>query len=105
MTNLKDDLVCEIQDLQTQIDEYTRKINQLKTALDRKEHQLKQIPITLECIIIECMILHNNAIQLELLENILERVEVEMFPKQFQSYSSYNEGWNDCVETLKTRLR
>ncbi len=105
MTNQKDDLVCEIQDLQTEIDEYTRKINQLKSIIQTKEQQLSEIPITLERIIIECMIAHNGEIRLEILENILDRVEVEMFPKQFQSYSSYNEGWNDCVENLKTRLR
>jgi predicted nucleic acid-binding Zn-ribbon protein len=105
MTNQKDDLVCEIQDLQNEIDEHTRKINQLKTALERKEQQLNEIPITLERIIIECMIAHNGEVRLEILENILDRVEVEMFPKQFQSYSSYIEGWNDCVVELKTRLR
>lgn len=105
MTTQKNNLVWEIQDLQLDINEHTRKINQLKTRLEQKEQQLKQIPITLERIIIECMIAHNGEVRLEILENILDRVEVELLPKQFQSYSSYNEGWNDCVEELKTRLR
>jgi hypothetical protein len=105
MTDQKNNLVWEIQDLQLDIDEHTRKINQLKTRLEQKQQQLNEIPITLERIIIECMLAHNGEVRLEILENILDRVEVEMLPKQFQSYSSYNEGWNDCVEELKTRLR
>jgi molybdopterin converting factor small subunit len=105
MTNQKDDLVCEIQEIQTEINEHVRKINQLKTTLGQKEQQLKEIPITLQRIIEECMLGRNRQIQLDLVENILDRVEVEMLPKNFQSYCEYNQGWNDCIEEIKTRLR
>ena len=113
MTNKKDDLVCEIQDLQNEIDEHTRKINQLKTRLEQKQQQLNEIPITLERIIIECMLAYNGEIRLEILENILDRVEVE-----FLSYKvvmdeqepivdivEYHRGWDNCLKELKRRLR
>ena len=105
MTNQKDDLVDEIQDLQTQIDEYVRKIIQLKGIVQVKEQQLQEFPITLQRIIEECMLGRNREIQLDLVENILDRVEAELLPKKSQSYSSYNEGWDDCIEELKKRLR
>jgi hypothetical protein len=105
VTNQKDDLVFEIQDLQTEIDEHVRKINQLKSAIQVKEQQLQEIPITLQRIIEECMFSLNREIQLTLIEHILDRVEVEFFPKKSQSYSSYNEGWDDCIEEIKRRLR
>jgi hypothetical protein len=105
MTTQKDDLVYEIQGLQLEIDEHIRKINQLKITLGQKEQQLKQMPITLQRIIEECMLGRNRQIQLDLVENILDRVEVEFFSKMFQSYQEYNDGWNDCVENLKKRLR
>jgi hypothetical protein len=105
MTTQKDDLVFEIQELQTEIDEHVRKINQLKSVVSVKEQQLKEMPITLQRIIEECMFVHKRQIQLDIVENILDRVEVEMFPKKFQYLNDYNEGWNDCIEDIKARLR
>ena len=105
MTTQKDDLVFDIQELQTEIDEHVRKINQLKSIIQVKEQQLNEIPITLQRIIEECMFGCNRQIQLDLVENILDRVEVEMFPKKFQYLNDYNEGWNDCIEDIKARMR
>lgn len=65
----------------------------------------KPKPITLQRIIEECMFSLNREIHLTLVEHILDRVEVEFFPKKSQSYSSYNEGWDDCIEEIKRRLR
>jgi len=110
MTTQKDDLVFEIQDLQTEIDEHVRKINQLKSAIQVKEQQLQKIPITLQRIIEECMLGLNREIQLDLVENILDRVEVEFFSK-LQQEAGYtevyykNKGWNNCLKELKGRLR
>ena len=62
-------------------------------------------PITLELIIVECMIGYNNTVIPELIENILDRVQVEWLPDEHQSYSGYNEGWNDCLETIKGNIK
>lgn len=62
-------------------------------------------PITLSTIIEECMVYYNNTIEVSVLENIIDRVEVEWLPKRYQSYSEYNESWNDCVDELKSKLR
>jgi len=113
MTNQKDNLVCEIQDLQNEIDEHTRKINQLKTILERKEQQLNEIPITLDRIIIECMIAYNGEIRLEILENILDIVEVEFLSHKvvmdeqepIVDVVEYHRGWDNCLKELKRRLR
>ncbi len=43
MTDEQDKLVREIQDLQFEIDEYTRSINKRKIILERKEQQLKEM--------------------------------------------------------------
>jgi molybdopterin converting factor small subunit len=106
MNTEKDDLVFALQELQTEIDEHVRKINQLKSAIQVKEQQLKQMPITLQRIIEECMLARNREIQLDLVENILDRVEVEFFPKLGSIEPPlYNDGWEDCLKELKGRLR
>ena len=67
-------------------------------------------PITLQRIIEECMLGLNREIQLNLVENILDRVEVEFFSK-LQQEAGYtevfykNKGWNNCLKELKGRLR
>ncbi len=106
MNTQKDDLVFELQDLQTEIDEHLRKIIQLKSIVQVKEQQLKEMPITLQRIIEECMLGLNREIQLDLVENILDRVEVEFFPKLASIEPPlYNDGWEDCLKELKGRLR
>lgn len=63
-------------------------------------------PQTLERIITECMIAYNNTVIVELMERILDRVEVEFFPKLGSIEPPlYNDGWEDCLKELKTRLR
>jgi len=102
----KEHLECEIEELKIEIAQKTREIGNLKGILERKkQQQLKEMPITLQRIIEECMFIYNRQIQLDVVENILDRVEIEFFPKKSQSYQEYNEGWNDCVEELKRRLR
>jgi hypothetical protein len=113
MSNQKDDLVFEIQDLQTEIDEYVRKIVQLKSIISVKEQQLQEIPITLQRIIEECMLGRNREIQPELLENILDRVQVEFLSQKvvmdkeepIVDVVEYHRGWDNCLKELKGRLR
>jgi hypothetical protein len=67
-------------------------------------------PQTLERIITECMIGYNNTVIVELMGRILDRVEVEFFPKLQQEAGDTevyykNKGWNNCLKELKTRLR
>ena len=61
-------------------------------------------PITLKRIIWQCMESYNKTVQLPVIERVLDRVEVEWFPKKYHSYSFYNRGWNDCVDELKGKL-
>lgn len=110
MTTQKDDLICEIQDLQTEIDKHASKINQLKSIVSVKERQLQEFPITLQRIIEECMFVQNRQIQLDIVENILDRVEFEFLPKLQQEAGDTetyykNKGWNNCLKELKLRLR
>lgn len=105
----KEHLECEIKELELEIENHDKAIQNLINVQNRTKQKLEELQrqksITLERIIVDCMIGHNSMIQLELLENILDRVEVEMLPKKSQSYSSYNEGWDDCIEEMKGRLR
>jgi TolA-binding protein len=105
----KKDLECEIKDLELEIEERNKSIQNLKNLQEQRKQKLEELqrqkPITLQRIIEECMIGYNGLIQPEILENILDRVEVEMLPKKSQSYSSYNKGWDDFIEEMKGRLR
>lgn len=66
----------------------------------------KQKPQTLERIITECMIGYNNTVIVELMERILDRVEVEFFPKLGSIEPPlYSDGWEDCLKEMKGRLR
>ena len=113
MTNQKDDLVDEIQDLQTEIDEHVRKIIQLKSIIQVKEQQLQEFPITIQRIIEECMLGRNREIQLDLVENILDRVEVEFLSNKvmldeeepLSVMMDYGTGWKNCIKYLKERVR
>ena len=83
------------------IDENTVKIEGVEYKKVSKEK-----PQTLERIITECMIAYNNTVIVELMERILDRVEVEFFPKLGSIEPPlYNDGWEDCLKELKTRLR
>jgi hypothetical protein len=113
MTTQKDDLVFDIQDLQNEIDEHVRKIIQLKSIISVKEQQLQEIPITLQRIIEECMLGRNREIQLDLVENILDRVEVEWMTNKvgvdkeepIVDVVEYHRGWDNCLKELKERVR
>jgi hypothetical protein len=102
----KEHLECEIQELKIEIEQKARAIGNLKGILERKEQQLQQFPITLQRIIEECMVGRNRQIQLDLVENILDRVEVEWLPKLASIEPPlYNDGWEDCLKELKGRVR
>jgi hypothetical protein len=101
----KRDLECEIKELELEIKDHETAIQNLNNIKERKQQQLNKFPITLERIITDCMINHNSCVQLELIENILDRVEVELLPKKIKSYGDYDEGWNDYFEELERRLR
>ena len=123
------DLECEIKELQLEIEDHQKAIGKLKTYLERKELQLKEMtnqqpldiieiggvkykrveeqkPITLENIIAGCMLFHNNEIQVKLLEHILDRIEKEWLPNEvIEDGEDYNNGWNDCLQYLKENLK
>ena len=106
----KEHLQCEIKELELEIEERNKSIQNLINVQNRTKQKLEELQrqksITLERIIAECMVGHNSMIQPELLENILDRVEVEFLsvkPNEINLY--YGEGWEDCVRELKKRLR
>jgi molybdopterin converting factor small subunit len=110
----KEHLECEIKDLELEIEERNKSIQNLKNLQEQRKQKLEELqrqkPITLERIIVDCMVGYNSMIQVELLENILDRVEVEFFPKLQQEAGDTevyykNKGWNNCIKYLKERLR
>lgn len=92
------------------VDENTVKIEGVEYKKVAKE---TPITITLERIITDCMIGYNSSIMMELLENILDRVEVEWLRNKvgrdteepIVDIVEYHRGWDNCIEELKTRLR
>jgi hypothetical protein len=109
MMTEKEHLECEIKELEFEIEAHNKAIKSLRNIQEIKKQELeRQRPITLQRIIGECMINHNSCVQLELGENILDRVEVEWLPLEGshdgKSYD-YSDGWEDCIKELKTRLR
>ena len=108
----KKDLECEIKDLELEIEERNKSIQNLKNLQEQRKQKLEELqrqkPITLQRIIVECMVGCNHLIQVELLEHILDRVEVEWLPNELEyeeNDTGYNQGWNDYYEELKERLR
>ena len=145
------DLECEIKELQLEIEDHQKAIGKLKTYLERKELQLKEMtnqtpcnyrtptkynveylddkmvivngvqyqkveepkPQTLQRIIEECMLGRNREIQLDLVENILDRVEVEFLTNKvmldeeepLSVMMDYRTGWENCIKYLKERVR
>jgi chromosome segregation ATPase len=108
----KEHLECEIKELELEIEEHNKAIQNLINVQERRKQKLEELqrqkPITLQRIIAECVISHNSGMEMEVLENILDRVEVEWFPLEGshdgKSYD-YSDGWNDCIKYLKKRLR
>ena len=110
----KEHLECEIKELQLEIEEHNKAIQNLINVQERRKQKLKELerqrPITLQRIIAECMLGLNREIQLDLVENILDRVEVEFFPNLQQEAGDTgvyykNKGWNNCIKELKERVR
>jgi hypothetical protein len=82
------------------------------TIMGVKYKRVEEQKPTLSSIIAECMMFHNKEIQMELLEHIVDRVEVEWIPKEQSSSGSQNvyvecsvEGFNDCLTKIKGKLR
>jgi chromosome segregation ATPase len=106
----KEHLECEIKELELEIEERNKSIQNLINVQNRRKQKLEELerqkPITLQRIIEECMVGRNREIQLDLVENILDRVEVEFFPKLGSIEPPlYNDGWEDCLKEMKGRLR
>ena len=111
------DLECEIKELQLEIEDHEKTIQNLINVQNRTKQKLEELQrqksITLERIIVDCMIGHNSMIQLELLENILDRVEVEFLSNKvmldeeepLSVMMDYRTGWKNCIKYLKERLR
>jgi hypothetical protein len=63
-------------------------------------------PITLELIIVECMVAHQGGVDFSLIENILDRVQVEWFPcDDANDGEEYQLGWNGCLQYLRKKLK
>jgi molybdopterin converting factor small subunit len=110
----KEHLECEIKELELEIEEHGKSIQNLINVQNRRKQKLEELerqkPITLQRIIVDCMVGYNSMIQVELLENILDRVEVEFFPNLQQEAGDTgvyykNKGWNNCIKYLKERVR
>lgn len=110
----KEHLQCEIKELELEIENHGKAIQNLINVQNRRKQKLEELqrqkPTTLQRIIAECVISHNSGMEMEVLENILDRVEVEWLPKLQQEAGDTevyykNKGWNNCIKYLKERLR
>jgi hypothetical protein len=128
MTNQEDKknlLVFHIQQLQTEIDEYTTRINELKTILERKELQLKEMTNQQPLDIIEIGGVKYQRVEepkpktlLEIIrewnydedyltdEELVNRIERQWLPDEvIEDGEDYNKGWNACLKYLQERIK
>jgi molybdopterin converting factor small subunit len=113
----KEHLECEIKELELEIEEHGKAIQNLINVQERRKQKLEELerqkPITLQRIIEECMLGRNREIQLDLVENILDRVEVEFLSNKvmldeeepLSVMMDYGTGWKNCIKYLKEGLR
>jgi hypothetical protein len=113
----KEHLECEIQELELEIENHGKAIQNLINVQERRKQKLEELqrqkPITLQRIIEECMVGRNREIQLDLVENILDRVEMEFLSNKvmldeeepLSVMMDYRTGWKNCIKYLKERLR
>jgi hypothetical protein len=127
MTNQQDKknlLVFHIQQLQTEIDEYTTRINELKTILERKELQFKEMTNQQPLDIIEIGGVKYQRIEepkpttlYEALhevyygttyvhkEEICGVVERWLPDEMIEDGEEYHYGWNACLKYLRERIK
>jgi hypothetical protein len=117
MTDEQGHLECEIKELELEIEEHNKAIQNLINVQERRKQKLEELqrqkPITLQRIIAECMVGHNREIQVELLENILDRVEMEFLSNKvmldeeepLSVMMDYRTGWKNCIKYLKENLK
>jgi molybdopterin converting factor small subunit len=117
MMTEKEHLECEIKELELEIEEHGKAIQNLINVQERRKQKLEELerqkPITLQRIIEECMVGRNREIQLDLVENILDRVEVEFLSNKvmldeeepLSVMMDYRTGWKNCIKYLKEGLR
>ncbi len=113
----KEHLECEIKELELEIEEHNKAIQNLINVQNRRKQKLEELqrqkPITLQRIIAECMLGLNREIQLDLVENILDRVEVEFLSNKvmldeeepLSVMMDYGTGWKNCIKYLKENLK
>jgi hypothetical protein len=128
MTNQEDKknlLAFHIQQLQTEIDEYITRINELKTILERKELQFKEMTNQQPLDIIEIGGVKYQRVEepkpktlLEIIrewnydedyltdEELVNRIERQWLPDEvIEDGEDYNKGWNACLKYLQERIK
>ena len=116
------DLECEIKELQLEIEDRQKAICKLKTYLERKELQLKEMTNQQPLDIIEI-----GGVKYQRVEEPKPQTLYEMFCKKHGEFISreaiceivkewlpakviedgedYNNGWNDCLQYLQERIK
>ena len=118
------DLECEIKELQLEIEDHQKAIGKLKTYLERKELQLKEMTNQQPLDIIEIGGVKYQRVEepkpttlYEALhevyygttyvhkEEICGVVERWLPAKVIEDGEDYNKGWNDCLQYLQERIK
>ncbi len=118
------DLECEIKELQLEIEDHQKAIGKLKTYLERKELQLKEMTNQQPLDIIEIGGVKYQRVEepkpttlYEALhevyfgttyvhkEEICGVVEKWLPAKVIEDGEDYNKGWNDCLQYLQERIK
>ncbi len=129
------DLECEIKELQLEIEDHQKAIDKLKTYLERKELQLKEMtnqtpcnyrtPTKYNVEYLDDKMVIVNGVQYQKVEEPKPQTLLEYFnsfgiigaegicnivakwlpDEVIEDGEDYNNGWNDCLQHLKENLK
>jgi hypothetical protein len=93
-------LECEIQGYQIELQQHEEAVERLKVRIEQKEKELEKMkPPTLYK-----TLLQKTEYYPKVCGEICD-VVAEWLPNEYISDSEYNEGWNQCLHTIKSNLR
>jgi hypothetical protein len=93
-------LECEIQEYQIELQQHKEAIELIIVRIEKKKKELEKMkpPTLYETL------LKKTEYYPKVCGEICD-VVAEWLPNEYISYSEYNEGWNECLHTIKTNLR
>jgi hypothetical protein len=99
-------LECEIQEYQIELQQHKEAIELIIVRIEKKKKELEELKMkqTPKKTLLEIIVEWNDDEGNPPCEELLNRI-VDWLPNEYISYSEYNEGWNQCLHTIKSNLR